>query len=79
MGIKINKLPMAKTLVAQQYAFNCEFPQNVTVQLVTSKGNQKITSGKDLVYSPTANGTVKVQVTKSGKTYTIFNYETKVQ
>ena len=79
MGIKINKLPIAKTLVSQKYTFNFEFPQNVTVQLVTPKGNQKISSGKDLVYSPTANGTVKVQVTKSGKTYTIFSYEAKVQ
>ena len=79
MGIKINKMPMTRTLGSENYIFNFEFPQSVTIQLVTPKGNQKITSGKDLVYAPTANGTVKVQVTKSGKTYTIFSYEAKVQ
>ena len=79
MGIKVNKLPMTQTLGSENYSFNFEFPQNVTVQLVTPKGNQKITTGKDLVYVPTANGNVKVQVTKSGKTYTIFSYVVKVQ
>ena len=79
MGVKINKLPMTRTLGSESYVFNFEFPQNVTIQLETPKGNQKLTSGKDLVYAPTANGNVKVTVTKSGKAYTIFNYESKVQ
>lgn len=79
MGIKINKMPMTRTLGSENYIFNFEFPQSVTIQLVTPKGNQKITSGKDLVYAANGNGTVKVQVTKSGKTYTIFSYEAKVQ
>lgn len=79
MGIKINKLPMTKTLGSENYIFNFEFPQNVTIQLVTPKGNQKMTSGKDCAYAGSANGTVKVQITKSGKTYTLFNYESKVQ
>ena len=78
-GLKINKLPMTKTLGKEGYAFNFEFPQSVMVQLVTTKGNQKITSGKDLVYSASASGSVKVNVTKSGKTYTLFTYESKVE
>ena len=78
-GLKINKLPMTKTLGKEGYTFNFEFPQSVTVQLVTPKGNQKITSGKDLVYSASASGSVKVNVTKSGKTYTLFTYESKVE
>ena len=78
-GLKINKLPMTKTLGKEGYTFNFEFPQGVSVQLVTPKGNQKITSGKDLVYSANASGSVKVNVTKSGKTYTLFTYESKVE